>query len=203
MLSKSANHTVPTLISARRASTDGAKNLPSFAAAQETAKADPSHSLLHSIYVEQSTSLVRYLTRRVADREEALDIAQEAWIRLLGHDAIERLNNPRAYLYQTANNLAIDRARRRDVERRYASSEAAGSGDFDAGPTAEQGHGAAQKLAAVYSTLEQLPSQTRDAFLLHRVRQLPYAAIAEALGVSSSMVEKHIIRALKELRKLS
>jgi RNA polymerase sigma-70 factor (ECF subfamily) len=45
-----------------------------------------------------------------------------------------------------------------------------------------------------------LPPRTRDAFLLHRFEDQTYGQIAKRLGVSVSMVEKHIAEALRQLK---
>ena len=53
---------------------------------------------------------------------------------------------------------------------------------------------------AIESALFELPTKTRQAFVMHRKANLPYPVIAEQLGVSTSMVEKYIIQALKHFR---
>jgi RNA polymerase sigma-70 factor (ECF subfamily) len=53
------------------------------------------------------------------DPDAAADITQEAFIRLLGEARVGRFpDNPGAWLYRTATNLAISRARRAEVARR-------------------------------------------------------------------------------------
>ncbi len=47
---------------------------------------------------------------------------------------------------------------------------------------------------------EDLPPRTRDAFLLNRFEGQTYSQIAKRLGVSVSMVEKHIAEALRQLK---
>ncbi|MEM1435685.1 MAG: sigma-70 family RNA polymerase sigma factor [Pseudomonadota bacterium] len=151
------------------------------------------------MYATQATSLVNFLAARFRNSEEALEVAQEAWIRLMRHNNPEGLENARAFLFQTANNLAIDRARRAAVEERFALAEAAATAS-DAAPSAEHTCAADEELRRLIDALGELPDATREAFVLHRFRGLPYQEIAAALGVSASMVEKHIIRALKQLR---
>ena len=152
------------------------------------------------MYVTQATSLVNFLASRFRDAEAALEVAQEAWIRLMRHDNPESLENARAFLFQTANNLAIDRVRRAAVEERFALAEAVATAS-DAAPSAEQTCTSKEELQRIIDALGELPEATREAFVLHRFRGLPYQDIAASLGVSSSMVEKHIIRALKQLRR--
>ena len=157
------------------------------------------HQFVADMYVTQATSLVNFLAARFRDSEAALEVAQEAWIRLMRHDNPEGLENARAFLFQTANNLAIDRVRRNAVEERFELAEAAATAS-DAAPSAEHACASRQELQRILDALGELPEATREAFVLHRFRGLPYQEIAASLGVSASMVEKHIIRALKQLR---
>ena len=157
------------------------------------------HAFVASMYESQATSLVKHLYRKLHDADEALEVAHEAWLRLMNHRAPEGLENARAFLFQTANNLVIDRARHAAVEQRYLAAQA-GAELSKVGPTAERQYLAREELNTLVAALDELPPATREAFMLHRFSGLSYLAIADALGVSSSMVEKHVIRALKALR---
>ena len=161
--------------------------------------ADHEHSFVASMYASQSTSLVKHLSRRLKSVDEAFEVAQEAWLRLMNHDAPEGLDNARAFLFQTANNLVVDRARHAAVEQRYLDAQTTHA-LHTVGPTADEQYQAREDLETMMRALDTLPANTRDAFLLHRVAGLPYLEIARILNVSASMVEKHIIRALKALR---
>ena len=179
---------------------------PSFSGLVERAESSRStlqgarHAFVASMYERQATSLVKHLYRKLHDADEALEVAHEAWMRLMNHRAPEGLENAQAFLFQTANNLVIDRARHAAVEQRYLATQA--NADFsEPGPTAERQYLAREDLTLLIAALDELPPATRQAFMLHRFNGLSYHAIAEALGVSNSMVEKHVIRALKALRK--
>jgi RNA polymerase sigma-70 factor (ECF subfamily) len=58
---------------------------------------------------------------------------------------------------------------------------------------------ARQELARVAKALEGLPPRCRAAFELHRFGNLSYAQIAHRMGISISMVEKHVAEALLRL----
>lgn len=149
------------------------------------------------LFETQALPLVKYLTSRFKNPDEAREVAQEAWLRLYRLDHPEELANARAFLYQTANNLSIDRIRRTNVERKYHYDE-----DEEITRTVEDTVAAERSLAAVERALHELPHKCRQAFVMHRRNGMSYPEIAEQLGVSTSMVEKYIIRALKHLRGL-
>ncbi|MGK0222693.1 MAG: RNA polymerase sigma factor (sigma-70 family) [Limisphaerales bacterium] len=149
---------------------------------------------ISSLFKEQASSLVKYLSARFRDGAEAEEVAQEAWLRLYGLDSPESLTNAKAFLFQTASNLSIDRIRRRKLEQRHQvpSDEVARS--------VEDTLAAKQIVELLETALLELPIKVRQAFVLHRHSGLSYAQIADQLGVSTSMVEKYIIQTLKHFR---
>ena len=72
------------------------------------------------LFEEQATPLLRYLIARFKNADEAREIAQEAWLRIYRLENPEQLDNAKAFLFQTASNLSIDRIRRANLERTHA-----------------------------------------------------------------------------------
>ncbi len=159
-------------------------------------------NFLSELFEAQSTPLLKFLTSRIRDCEDAAEVAQEAWLRMHRLEHPEQLANPKAYLFQTASNLAIDRARRHALEQRLWREECL---EQDEGlPSAERAVAAEQSIELVLHALNDLPADCRQAFVLNRGRDMSYPDIARQIGVSTSMVEKYIARALRHLRdKLS
>lgn len=150
--------------------------------------------------------LIAYLHRR--DRAgETEDIVQEAFVRFhrAGHDLCGP--DARPLLFVIARNIQLDgwKSAGRETARRSADDVH----DLDSGPralasetpAADQHLIGRQNLAAAAAVIRALPPKTRDAFLLHRFEALTYRQIADRLGVSVSMVEKHIAEALRQLKK--
>ncbi len=153
------------------------------------------------MFQEHGRALLRFVGGRVRDPLEAEDIAQETWLRLHRLEAPSRLDNARAFLFQTAANLVIDRQRRRLLEHRHLQQEAQAADVLaPVAASAEQEANAASELQLVLAAIDELPLNCRQAFLMHRGRGMSYAEIANALGVSTSMVEKHVIHALRHCR---
>ena len=150
---------------------------------------------------EHNEKLVRFLAARVGDEQEARDIAQEAYARLLGLDENKVVNFHRAYLYRTAANIAIDR--QRAAKRRSYSSEKlidAHENLASDDPLADRILLSREKLEKLKSAIAALPPKCRYAFLEYRVNNRSYAEIAHDLSVSESMVRKHILRALRHCK---
>ncbi len=149
--------------------------------------------------------LASWLAKRVRCDEDANDLAQEAFLRMHKFQQSRELDNARAFLFRTANNLAVDQLRRARVHDRYLSTEMlpehSDEEDDKYAPSAERTVSAEQELDKIYEILDQLPPKVRRAFVLHRSKDMSYSEIAAEMGVSNSMVEKYIIEALKFIRK--
>ena len=170
--------------------------LPTSPTSDPCLKSNP--EFLLDLFQEQSTPLLKFLTSRLRDREDAAEIAQEAWLRMHRLEHPEQLSNPRAYLFQLASNLGIDLARRHALEQRVNREERHVLSEGL--PSAERAVAAEESIERVQAALQDLPGDCRQAFVLHRGRDMSYPDIAAQLGVSTSMVEKYIARALRHLR---
>jgi RNA polymerase sigma factor (sigma-70 family) len=142
--------------------------------------------------------LTAYFRRRVGSANEAEDLSQEVFLRLVRRPDVERIDNPEAFLFRIAVNLLRDRSRRgKTRDGRLADATQAADGVEDLSP--ERVFDARQHLEVVLDVLAQLDERTRDAFILHRLEGMKHAQIAELYGVSVSSVEKYIIKALAAL----
>jgi len=139
--------------------------------------------------------------RRAGRREDAEDIVQESYLKVLRGGPTDRIDNLPAFLSRSIRNLTIDLFRRRG---RQAGTEtplddmSVEAADPVADP--ERTLAARQDLEAIQDAINSLPKRCREAFVLHRFHGLGYGEIAVRLGVSRSSVEKYIIRALEACR---
>ena len=164
--------------------------------------AEQQDKFLRALFERHGTVLRRFLSSRFGDDANVDDIAQEAWIRMHRVQHPERLDNARAFLFQTAANLAVDHLRRVDFERAHFTPDLDGLSDSVEGHLSpERTLDAEQQLELVDQAIRELPSRCRQAFVMHRTRDMTYPEIAGQLGVSTSMVEKYIIQALKHCRR--
>lgn len=143
--------------------------------------------------------LLNFLLRQVNDREAAADLAQESCARVL---AVQHGGQPvldlRALLYRTARNLVIDRHRRNDI-RRHEDLHELPDADHPLAPRHLQPEEALSSLQigrAYVDAIEALPPRCREAFMLHVFDELSHAEIARHMGISVSMVEKHVVRGM-------
>ncbi len=155
------------------------------------------HDALHALYSEHYGWLHAWLRKKLACPHNAADMAQDTFFRLLSVPLAElnNLTTPRAFLTTTATRLIIDEARRHKVEQTYLDALAATQQDMYA-VSPEQHMHMVQTLTLIVQLLEALPAKPRQAFMLSRLDNLPYADIAIQLGVSKSMVKQYIAQAI-------
>lgn len=160
------------------------------------------NSFVQKLFRDHNKGLLKFLTKKLSDPEEAADVAQTAYEKMIGVDGAENLENVKSYLYQTALNLAIDRMRKQQRGSNYQQimKDHMEQSEGYYGPSPEKLVASRQELERINGALKELPDKCQRAFLLHRTQHLSYREISTELGVSVSMVEKHIIQALKHLR---
>jgi RNA polymerase sigma factor (sigma-70 family) len=169
--------------------------------------ADQKDTFLEDLVTAHRVPLEKYLASKLDSAEDAAEVAQEAYLRLHRMEQPQKLDNPRAFLFQVATNLAVDQLRRRTLHFRflkYEKGQAPEGEPLDINATTaspEQILDAKEKLKAMYRAVDELPFKVKQAFLLHRSSGMSYAEIADALEVSVSSVEKYLLQALKHCRK--
>lgn len=151
------------------------------------------------LFRDHNDSLVRFLTLRLHSRNEAREVAQEAYVRLLQLERTDVSGFLRAYLFRIAGNLAIDRLRRRATETRFQEADLF-SGLFERPAEPEALAMEGQRVELIRGFLRELPDPVREAFLLFRTEEMDQASIARRLGVTDRMVRNHITRALMYCR---
>ena len=133
-----------------------------------------------------------WLRRSLAKRygsDEADDIGQEIWLRLILYRAADEIRYPKALLLRIASNLVSDRAASRIrhaklvVETRQLNCADAASGSQFNDVLAKQ-------------IVLGLPQPLRDVFVLSRFGGLTNSQIAEQLGISPKTVEWRMTKAL-------
>lgn len=149
---------------------------------------------LERLFKTYHDALVRYLTRRLGDRDWAEEVAQETFLRALRQD---HLTNERAWLFAVATNLVRDDARREDRRRQKLRLLAEEARDVEV-ESAESALERAQEAAQARKAIDALMERDRLALLM-REEGLNYEEIAEALGLSVGSIGTTLARARRRL----
>ena len=141
-------------------------------------------------------SLIKFLRRRLSIADDADDVAQETYIRMMKYEGSREIKSPSAMLYRIAVNVANDHGRA--AQARCASDHVELENVYlvSQQPSAERTVLAGQNLDLLLHVIEGLPPKCKQVFLLSRAHGMTYPEIADHCGISVKMVEKQISRAL-------
>jgi RNA polymerase sigma factor (sigma-70 family) len=155
---------------------------------------------IRELYVLHREELCRYLMRKNRlHLSEAEDVVQTAFARFAAMENPQSVHNPRAFLYRIAINLSVDLQRRNHVQDKYL--EANCSDDDMGAPGPERVVEGRQRLGILSRALWGMPKKRRQLLLMSRFDGLSYAEIARRVGLSETVVRKHVNNALADCHK--
>lgn len=163
------------------------------------APAEPPPEDFASFYRASVAPLRRYLARVLGDRNEAEDIAQDAFVKTYEAMSDQPVTKPRSFLFVTARRLAINFRTRRAS--RMKPTEA-GFIEAHAGtsPDAVETLIARQDAEAFEAAVLALPPGCQQVLALRLKHGLSHEEIAKKLGLASSTVGNQLTRAIRLLR---
>ena len=146
-----------------------------------------------AVYEATYPDLVRFLYRLVWEEDRAHDLAQEAFVRALRHEP----DQPRAWLFSVARNLARDEARTAARRRKHLTlmrAEEADRVEEDTGEELER----SERHEAVRNALNRLSERDREVLLLWDAG-LSYDEISEQTGLARGAIGTTLSRARRRL----
>ncbi len=160
---------------------------------------DKKQNFISGLFERNKRDLLTYFTHRVG-REDASDLLQETFVRVLRNGQLEAAANPSGYLHQMASNLATDFTRRRKMQLKYVIP-----GDIpDDVPaddaSAEQQVDASQRSHVLQMAIDTLPPRCRQIFVMRMHEDVPQDVIAKRLGITRNMVDRHLRIAIERCR---
>lgn len=155
----------------------------------------PSSSSDLSAYVP---ALRRFIAKR-AGPADVDDLVQDVLLRMHIRGQEDVIANVEGYLFQVASSVLMDRARRDKVRHRSAHFELTEPLHPVEERTPERVAGGREAVNRLVSALADMPELTRSAFILHRFEEMSYPDIADHMGISTSAVGRHIMKAVRFL----
>jgi RNA polymerase sigma factor (sigma-70 family) len=166
---------------------------------------DPPHVHVRTVaelFRKHNRALVSLLAARMHSVEEAKEVAQEAYVKLLQLDRPGTVSLLQAYLFRTACNLALDRMRQRTVRTRLLHEHAAELFEETSRPDEllEARALVDDELRLLQVSLNELPEKCRRTFLLYRLDGLDQQTLARRVGITERMVRYYVAYAMKYCR---
>ena len=160
---------------------------------------------LFRTFLEKRENLLLFLAARTRCMATAEDLLQDLYLKLAAVEGGADVKAPAALLYRMAANLLVDHVRsthrssRRSAEWRLETRTAIGGEEVAGEPAADEVVVAKERVRQLADAVAQLPPQMGRAFRLHKLEGLSQAQTAQAMGVSTKMVEQHIQAAIRNL----
>lgn len=157
---------------------------------------------VRDIYLQHREELCRHIVKKCGVKfSEAEDIVHSAFTRFVGLESPGSIENPRAFLYTTSYNIAIDLQRHNQVQQKYSQAVVNNDAEITESLGPEREVESKQRLGIISRALWGMPKKRRQLLMMSRFDGLSYAEIARQVGLSETVVRKHISNALADCHK--
>ena len=140
--------------------------------------------------------LVTMLWRILGNEQDVCDVYQDTFLQLAHHEGGRKPRYVKAYVFRTANNIAISIVRRRIIERKGLAAPAGGRKAVNS-PATELDAKYLQEV--LRDCIARLPEHLRDVVMLRDLGELPYPEIRRILGISTGTARVYRCKAIQLL----
>ena len=150
------------------------------------------------VFIANQAALRGFIARFMVSSHDIDDVSQEAFLRAYKAEQQTPIDQPKAFLFKVAKNILLNELGRKsrkvtdyvpDLEALEVLSET---------DTLETNLMAQQRLGIYCEAVASLPTQCRRVMLMKKVYGLTTKEVARRLGITTSTVEKHLTKALKD-----
>ena len=157
-------------------------------------------SAVSAAFLVNHDFLKRFLARFFSNSQDIEDVAQEAYLRAYVAEQQKDIEQPKAYLFRIARNLALTELTRKSKKITDYLEECDASVVKECGAAADSEVEAQESLGLYCEAVAALPEKCRQVFLLRKVHGLAHKEIAEHMSLSVSSVEKYLLRGMVECK---
>ncbi|MCF7980720.1 MAG: RNA polymerase sigma factor [Pseudomonadales bacterium] len=168
----------------------------------KTSELNHKKQYVEALFNKYRNPLLHYLTRLLDSSEDATELLQETYIRLLEQKNLEHLEaNERAYLFKIATNLVRDKSRRDKARQRHRHEpfvEDQQNQEIVPITTQLDWYLALESLKSI---IHELSPRGRRIFILHRFKHMTYKEIANLLGITTRTVERDMSLVMSQCKE--
>ncbi len=157
-------------------------------------------SAVSAAFLVNHDFLKRFLARFFSDSQDIEDVAQEAYLRAYVAEQQKEIEQPKAYLFRIARNLALTQLTQKSKKITDYLEESGASVVIECGAAADSEVEAEESLGLYCEAVAALPEKCRQVFLLRKVHGLAHKEIAQRMSLSVSSVEKYLLRGILECK---
>jgi RNA polymerase sigma factor (sigma-70 family) len=157
-------------------------------------------------FFEKRDNLLLFLAARTRCMATAEDLLQDLYLKVAAAEQADAdVRAPSALLYRMAANVLVDhvrsvqRASRRNADWRRETRTSVADEEVTAEVPADEAVIAKERVRQLAEAVAELPPQMGRAFKLHKLEGFSQKDTAQAMGVSTKMIEQHIQAAVRRL----
>jgi RNA polymerase sigma factor (sigma-70 family) len=144
-------------------------------------------------------ALMRFLQHNWRNKSDIADLRQDVYVQVYNAAHKEIPIQAKAFVFQTARNLLLNRLRREQVVPIEAVADVDALGTAMDAPSQERTLIARDELRRLQSVLDRLPPKCREVVILGRIEGLSGRAISARLGITQQAVSAHLINGIRAL----
>ena len=163
-------------------------------------------SIFNRLFSAESDAIFRFCLVHISNREQAIDITQETFLRLWKKlQKKTKMENARAFLYKVSHNLIIDWYRKKKAAPFKSRSDDDGEEDIELADDSTLGLGPELRAEGRYllDSIQKLQPLHRQAVYLRYVEGLSAPDIGRILGIRPNAASVRVHRGLRELQKIT
>lgn len=165
--------------------------------AVSSSRKKPELSTVTLAFLEHSTFLRKFLAGFLRVEQDIEDVAQEAYLRAYVAEQKEVIEQPKAFLFRVAKNLALTKLTKKSTQITDFLEDVGVSVVKESAAGIDEEVEAQQHFGLYCEAVAALPRKARQAFLLRKVHGLTHKEIADRMGLSISSVEKYLRTGLR------
>ena len=143
-------------------------------------------------FLDCSGFLKRFLAGFLRAQQDIDDVAQETYLRAYMAEQRETIEQPKAFLFRVAKNLALTQLSKKSRQITDYIEEAGATVVIETAAGSDEELEAQQCLDLYCEAVATLPEKCRQVFLFRKVHGLSHKDIGERMGLSVSSVEKYL-----------
>jgi RNA polymerase sigma factor (sigma-70 family) len=144
---------------------------------------------------QHGRELVNMLWRILGNEQDVCDAYQDTFLRLAHHEFTSKPENVKAYVFRSANNIAISILRHKFQQNNLSSKIPAKSGTNNPAGELDSRY----LMESLRAGITQLPDHLRDVVTLHDLGDLSYEQVAQILGITAPTARVYRCKAVQLL----
>ena len=132
---------------------------------------------------------------------EVDDVVQESYLRIWKARAAQPIRSAKAFLFQVARRLAVDRVRHERALPIDTMPDLDGLSVIDSKTDVAEIVSTNEEIALLVEALEYLPPRCREIMVLRKLQNLPQKEVAHRLGISELTVQEQVYRGVRRCEK--